>query len=100
MRLIDADIVIAEIKEVITNREKSKTQSNIAKRVFELIIEALEKEPTVEAEPITRCKDCKHFKHWYRDKGICSLWYEDGIDVFEDGFCSYGAKMDGEGEQQ
>lgn len=38
--------------------------------------------------PITRCKSCIYFEHWYGDKGICSLW--DDASVFEDGFCNYG----------
>lgn len=42
------------------------------------------------AQPeIIRCKDCKYCEHWYADKGRCFLWHEDGIDVFEDGFCNY-----------
>ena len=41
---------------------------------------------------IVRCKDCKHSEHWYRDKARCFLWYEGGIDVWEDGYCSYGER--------
>ena len=41
---------------------------------------------------IVRCKDCKYCEHWYADKGRCFLWHEDGIDVFEDGFCNYGGR--------
>ena len=88
MRLIDVDIsdeaITNKIQEISANAD-----------VFLAVRKILASFPTVEAEPIIRCKDCKYFKHWYRDKGICSFWYEDGIDVFEDGFCSYGAKVDG-----
>ena len=41
---------------------------------------------------LVRCKDCKHSEHWYGNKQRCFLWNEDGIDVFEDGFCSYGKR--------
>lgn len=41
---------------------------------------------------IIRCKDCKHSEHWYRDKSRCFLWHEEGIDVFEDGFCNYAER--------
>ena len=41
---------------------------------------------------IIRCKDCKHSEHWYRDRRRCFLWYEDGIGVFEDGFCNYAER--------
>ena len=41
---------------------------------------------------IVRCKDCKHSEFWYRDKRRCFLWHEEGIDVFEDGFCNYAER--------
>lgn len=45
------------------------------------------------AQPeIIQCKDCKHSEHWYRDKRRCFLWHEDGIDVFDDGFCNYAER--------
>ena len=43
---------------------------------------------------VIRCKDCKHSEHWYRDKRRCFLWYEDGIDVFDDGFCNYAERKE------
>ena len=43
---------------------------------------------------VVRCKDCKHSDYWYKDKRRCFLWHEAGIDVFEDGFCSYGERRD------
>lgn len=48
--------------------------------------------PTVDVVKVVRCKDCKHSEHWYRDKRRCFLWNEEGIDVFEDGYCSYGKR--------
>lgn len=45
-----------------------------------------------EQPEIVRCKDCKHSEHWYRDKRRCFLWVEDGIDVFDDGFCNYAER--------
>ena len=45
------------------------------------------------AQPeIVRCGECKHCEHWYADKGRCFLWHEDGISVFEDGFCNYAER--------
>lgn len=41
---------------------------------------------------LVRCKYCRHSIEWYRDKRRCFLWNENGIDVFEDGFCSYGKR--------
>lgn len=49
--------------------------------------------PKVKGELI-RCKDCKHSDHWYKDKRRCFLWHEAGIDVFEDGYCSYAERRE------
>lgn len=43
-----------------------------------------------EQEAVVRCKYCKHSTEWYGDKRRCFLWNENGIDVFEDDYCSYG----------
>lgn len=55
------------------------------------------------AQPeLIRCKYCKHSEHWYRDKSRCFLWHEEGIDVFEDGYCNYAERrtdVDMRGEQ-
>lgn len=48
----------------------------------------------VDVVEVVRCKDCKHSEHWYRDKRRCFLWVEDGIDVFEDGFCNYAKRKE------
>jgi Zn finger protein HypA/HybF involved in hydrogenase expression len=45
-------------------------------------------------QPVIRCKYCKHSIEWYGDKRRCFLWNENGIDVFEDGFCNYGKMRD------
>lgn len=41
---------------------------------------------------IVECKDCTHSKEWYRDRRLCYLWAEEGVSVFEDGYCSYGER--------
>ena len=47
-------------------------------------------------QELVRCKDCKHSHPWYADKSICELWADTGVDVFNDGFCSYGERKDDE----
>ena len=54
-------------------------------------LEVIEALPSAQSE-IIRCKECKHSKHWYRDKLRCFLWHETGIDVFEDGYCNYAKR--------
>lgn len=53
--------------------------------------------PTVDAVPVVRCKDCKHY-----DLGVCLKIYSDGNaqkDSWQtrnpDDFCSYGERKDG-----
>ena len=53
----------------------------------------------ISTEPeIIRCKDCKYSEKWYRDKSRCFLWNEDGIDVFDAGFCNYAKRRTDDGE--
>lgn len=46
--------------------------------------------PTIDAEPVIRCNMCKYYE---ADTGFC-YYHDHGMDW--DGFCSRGAKMDGE----
>lgn len=80
MRAIDAD----HLKRWILSRVFQKLTVSDA-------IDQIDREDTIEPE-IVRCKDCKHSEHWYRDKSRCFLWHEEGIDVFEDGFCNYAER--------
>lgn len=52
--------------------------------------------PTVDAVPVVRCRDCKNSEHWYADRRRCFLWHENGVSVFDGGFCNYGERKDGE----
>ena len=69
MRLIDADALRARMYH-----ESFETDSDMQKWDSGCLI---------------RCKECKYSEHWYKDKRRCFLWAEDGIDVFEDGYCNY-----------
>lgn len=51
--------------------------------------------PSSYVQPVVRCKYCKHSTEWYGDRRRCFLWCEDGISVFEDGFCNYWEMKDG-----
>lgn len=46
-------------------------------------------------DQIVRCKYCKHSEEWYGNKRRCFFWAGNGIDVFEDGYCSYGRPKEG-----
>lgn len=51
---------------------------------------------TVSMGELVRCKDCKNSEHWYADRRRCFLWHENGVSVFDDGFCNYGERKDGD----
>ena len=89
MRLIDAD-------EMIKNLKVMKTMYDAIE--LDGMIRGLEQSKTIDAEPVVRCQDCKH----YRD-GICEKieYIMDGYyhGTFEEkrpnDFCSYGVKKGG-----
>ena len=60
-------------------------------------IKALSALPSADVQPeIIRCKDCKNSEHWYRDRRRCFLWSEEGVSVFDDGFCNYAERKQDE----
>ena len=83
MRLIDKDALIDSVNQV---RYFRKIQ---AKRIIDAQL-------TVDAVPVVRCKDCKHFElnHWENVHGIplivaheiCTKW-GDGCKSSSDGYC-------------
>ena len=91
MRPIDADA----LKDFI-NRQLAMTASTAvvmnAKDFFENIVDNA---PTIDAVPVVRCKDCKH---WGMHKSLNVPWcFEMHIDKSEDGFCDIGERIeDGE----
>ena len=88
MRLIDVDVakkaVHEEFDECLVWDESGEHTAN----VIEEILEAL---PIVEAEPVTRCKDCKHYykKEWVVGGGsYTTCWYQTIANAQPNDFCS------------
>lgn len=92
-RYIDADALrekmFHEAFEKDSQDQKWDSGCWIRYHMFENAVDSI---PTV--VPVVRCRECKHSEHWYKDKRRCFLWHEAGIDVFEDGFCSYGERKE------
>ena len=84
MKLIDADALDAEMYhksfEVDNGRNVWHSGLWIRYKIFE---EALRDAPTVDAEPVIRCKDCKWYE--YDEKLHCGLPH--GIRMKDD-YCS------------
>ena len=80
MKLIDADALKFDIMCVYGSNPK--------------YIKWLNHAPTIDAVPVIRCKDCKNSDPWYADERRCFLWSENGISVFDDGFCNYAERKE------
>lgn len=78
--------------------EKSKVRSkiqdclNCAEEHRQLASWLRELQERLKQPEIIRCKDCKNSEHWYGDRRRCFLWSEDGVSVFDDGFCNYAER--------
>ena len=91
MRVIDADRLSVAIHENVS------TPYEDARDAKEDCLREIEESPTVDAEAVVRCKDCKHY-----DMGVCLKIYSDG-NVHSvawqkrkpEDFCSYGERKDG-----
>lgn len=94
-RLIDADYVLAHIKPYEPSDEEWCVTGGTALR---LIHNAVDNAPTVDAEVVVRCKDCKHFnfEHMECENEDVSTDLEGGaqycLNFYLDDYCSYGEK--------
>ena len=63
-----------------------------------LVIDA--NDPTVDAVPVVRCRECKHH-YWEQEPchgkivHYCDLHHMSGVEVFKEFFCSYGERKEG-----
>ena len=83
MRLIDADALV-----------KALNESGVPYRAD--VQEVLDAQPTVDAVPVVRCKDCKCWTEWSNGTGSCSRFALDWIGTDADDFCSMGERKDDE----
>ena len=101
IRLIDANALQFEpdpwggMNSVIfLGRSGGKTMAMVQSALKRMIDNA----PTVDAVPVVRCRDCKHYD---KDTLWCNInsaqFTESHYNWYADDFCSYGAKMDGDG---
>ena len=89
-RLIDKRCAIKHLKELLKNSIMPTEWYEGAKSA----ITRLQKEPTVDAVEVVRCKDCRH---WIKDGKICCGQTtvgedESSIITGENDFCSMGER--------
>lgn len=95
MRLIDTDDLL-KVPNVRKVTEYDETGEGIT--YLAVPVEAIEKAPTIEAEPIVRCKDCKYSKKFgITENRYCEFHGAYEYPVSDDDYCSNGEKMDLEG---
>lgn len=87
MRLIDANWVLDHLKPYEPSDEKWSVTGGTALR---LICKAIDNDPTVDAVPVMRCRDCDHL--FGTLCAVCGL-----LPRKPDDFCSYGEKKEGAG---
>ena len=106
-RLIDADELLESIEETtwyhvfkgkLIHGANSKTDIPLYKASD--IYSVLDAAPTIDAVPVVRCKECKH---WNQDEvfktSSCRISYDEkGFEKQTDAdfFCGYGKRKDGE----
>lgn len=101
MRLIDADALKSAMyhEAFETDSEMQKWDSGCWIR-YKMFEKAIETAPTIEAESVVRCKDCRHFcikDHFGNFNGVpilgasdvptCDAWANTECMVKPDGYC-------------
>lgn len=93
MRLIDGDALIEKFNEKVDMAEcliDARTAERFA--TFCALADAVEEMPTVDAEVVVRCKDCKYWQ--YNNNGYpheeCRWGHGETPD--DNDFCSYGER--------
>lgn len=92
MRLIDAEALKETVRKCFADSSVRYTVDGtpLLTMAYDAVNWFIDKEPTIDAVPVTRCEDCKHCMIFSM---FTSKWYvccrnEKGVDVNADDFCS------------
>ena len=98
MRLIDADALNDDILKSAVMIDDRGIQTG-----YEIAIELIKRQPTIDAVPVIRCKDCKNYEYDHVEKvygiplivahEICKRWGE-GRKTSENGWCFLAERKD------
>ena len=102
MRLIDADVTEKIMSERYRELAKEYGHYDHYTTGYGDALSVIEDSPTIEAEPVVRCKECKHWKPSGSKAGnsFSDMEYIGGCEFTnycrrESDFCSYGEKRRG-----
>ena len=82
MILIDVEKLKADIRQF----------KGLGSIVAETLVRFIEKQPTVDAVEVVRCKDCKHRKEKTCFHPCGGMWV--GVELKGNDFCSHGERKD------
>lgn len=119
MRLIDADKWVdaleKEFVKIFGNVKRKVKQTDyyivrnsaygaaFAESVKDSLISNINAMPTVDAVPVVRCKDCRHFREAFFGEKYCNRPTIRGFaeigDLTDDDFCSYGERRADDAEE-
>ena len=90
MKLIDAEPI------GLTDLEIIMCDGNY-KKALEILIDKIANAPSIDAVPVVRCKECKHYKRSnVADRKMCFRKDADGMpvcyDFLPDDWCKYGER--------
>ena len=91
MRLIDADGLLQVIRKNIPKNPHDEYQEG-QEIGLSMAVEMVCNEPTVDTEPIIRCKDCKYWKEDVPHNAYCEIMKIHGFEP--DDFCSRGERAE------
>lgn len=108
MRLVDANSYKRILEGLLSGvHSDGDEQENAEGLSISNCIRQLDDAPTIDAEPVVRCKDCEHFKNYGKTslladgKNIKAGWcyrrirYDEEYRMQPDDFCSYGKRRNG-----
>nr|DAI09960.1 MAG TPA: hypothetical protein [Caudoviricetes sp.] len=90
MRLIDADKAIGRY---YAEWEKQDISDGAQDRDW--LKQCIDEAPTIDAVPVVRCRECKHYKDLGTYYRLMDCTHRDGLtNPDEDDFCSYGQRKE------
>ena len=95
MRLIDAERLMGSLATIAANCARSDAQKALMGRVMYNV----EKQPTVYAAEVVRCRDCIHWQEPFDSNNIgylvahCDM-FKDGDAFHERFYCAHGERRD------
>ena len=95
MRLINAEALKTRINFSVTITGKDNAVE--VKRLMELYNKAIDNAPTIEAEPVVRCKECWKLNRLKKYTGFGEVQFvceNTKMTVYETDFCSYGERRE------